>query len=402
MNRTQLSQALRISSLLVKLLRDDLSQQERQELDAWLKADVQNRSLIRKILDHKNRKEALTQMEKFDSEQAYDRLLTKIRQADHQDKSLRQPFSIYYKLTAAAVLLVIFAAGLLLLRSKPDQQSVERSIAAKKVETTQTGILLTLADGRKVDLEAQNKGIIAKQGQAVITKQNGDVLSYKMGQEALKNTVASEKNQLAIPRGKQYQVILPDGSKVWLNAQSVLTFPTQFQTKERFVELTGEAYFEIAHHSAWPFRVKTNGQTVEVLGTHFNVNAYPENNQTITTLASGKVKVYDGADAQLLKPGQMALKSSGRKGFEVATADLDETLAWKAGLLVFKDQTIEDLMQMISRTYDVDFEIDDRVRGQHFGGSHRIKNGLTNLLRNLEQTNVVHFKLEERRIRVMP
>lgn len=402
MGHKNIKQALNISSLILKYLRKELTDAERRELSNWLNASPHNRNLLRKVFDEKVRTQDLNMAGEFDAEEGFNKLLNKIHHSDAAKSPKIITLKPYHIRIAAACLLVALTIGGLMLGGVIKISKTSQPLTAKISRPKPSNIELTLADGRKINLEKQGTGVITQQGASVVTKKDSALLTYQTRQQPVNADESLSMNTLSIPRGKLYQLILPDGSKVWLNAQTKLQFPSNFKNDERVVELTGEAYFEVAHFSNWPFRVKSAGQTVEVLGTKFNITGYPEDGQTTTTLASGSVKVYNDNATQMLKPGQMALLTKGNSGFALSTADVDETLAWKDGILVFKDANTDDLMRAIGRAFDVDFEIDDKVKAQHFGGSYPIKNGLANLLRNLEQTNVVHFKINGRRVNVMP
>src|SRR5690606_29124747 len=156
------------------------------------------------------------------------------------------------------------------------------------------------------------------------------------------------------PRGGQFQVMLPDGSKVWLNAASSLRFPTAFTGKERNVEMTGEAYFEIVKDAKKPFKVSVNDMTIEVLGTHFNVNAYTDEKKMATTLLEGAVRLTKGTEKMALKPGEQAQWASGGNSFGITHPELDQVVAWKNGYFRFNGDNIVDIMKQLSRWYDID------------------------------------------------
>lgn len=402
MDQSKVEQALKVSELLKKYLKEELSDREFQELDQWFAEHPQGRHDLQHLLEQKLTDYSNDNAKTFDSAAPYDRLISRIKDNEQHQmlKVIRR--KRFYQFAAAAVVLIVFAVGLLVLTTRDHDVVLKNNNVALLDTAKGAAVELTLANGKKLNLEAQRDGVIMSENQIVIAKKNNQLLSYQSVKENNETETSTELNTLTVPRGKQYQLILPDGSKVWMNAQSTLSFPSNFNKKERVVELTGEAYFEVNHFSKWPFHVKTQHQKVEVLGTIFNVSAYGDETQTVTTLLSGSVRVSDQTQMQMLKPGQFAAKFKGKDGFSIATANISETIAWKNGLLVFKDEKIENLTQSLARTFDVDFDIDPRIKGQHFGGSFVIKNGLTNLLRNLEQTDAIHFKVEGRRIRVMP
>ncbi|UEG51355.1 FecR domain-containing protein [Mucilaginibacter daejeonensis] len=401
MRPKQIKNSLRTSDLIIRFLRDKLTADERVELATWLNSDGRNKALLKRIFDEKLAQEDARMTGQFDTDEAFQRLMTNIKHAKAQPEAKVRSIRSYYKVAAAAAIIVIvLTAGLLIL--KYDTANKAMPVASTNSVKHTSSIVLTLSNGKQVDLEQQKQGVITSLGSAVISKDANGTLTYSSNNRSNDNISGFTVNKIDIPRGKRYELVLPDGSKVWLNSQTVLTFPTDFGPSERVVELSGEAYFEVQHMDNKPFKVRSRSQTVQVLGTHFNISAYPDDDRVVTTLTSGSVKVFDANSSCLLKPGQQAQKADASGGFDVSTADLNEVLGWKDGVLLFKDATIEELMQTVSRAFDVDVEVDPRVKGRHFGGSYLVRNGLHNLLRNLEQTEVVHFKINGRRVSVMP
>ncbi|HEY9197254.1 MAG TPA: FecR domain-containing protein, partial [Mucilaginibacter sp.] len=207
-------------------------------------------------------------------------------------------------------------------------------------------------------------------------------------------------NTMTTPRGGQYWVVLPDGSRVLLNAASSLTYPTAFNGNERRVELTGEAYFEVAHNPAKPFRVSSSGQMVEVLGTHFNINAYQDEAAVKTTLLEGRVKVRaaDKNKVRFLQPGQQSVVNA--QTFEVNTVETDEAVAWKDGQFVFEGDNIQHIMRMISRWYDVEISYAGTPPDDNFGGNVSRFSNVSEVLKALQLTGKVRFQIEGRKITV--
>jgi ferric-dicitrate binding protein FerR (iron transport regulator) len=194
-------------------------------------------------------------------------------------------------------------------------------------------------------------------------------------------------------------VVLPDGSKVFLNAASSLTYPISFVAlRERRVELKGEAYFEVAKDKNHPFIVKTQNQEIKVLGTHFNINSYADEPLTKTTLVEGSVLVKASGIQQILKPGSQAI--NGYDGLRIVEANMDEVLAWKNGYFMFDSESIESVMRKISRWYNIDVAFKGNVSKDKFGGTVSRFANVSQVLRKLEYTNKVHFIIEEGRITV--
>lgn len=242
------------------------------------------------------------------------------------------------------------------------------------------GAILTLADGKKVVLENESVGAIA----GGIQKTNDSLLTYD-GAEGI------GFNTLETPKGRQYSVVLPDGSRVWLNAASSLRYPTRFVGKERLVELTGEGYFEVVHNAAMPFRVKTDRQLVEDIGTSFNVNAYSDEKDAVTTLVEGAASV----NGKVLKPGFAGI-SPGAGVTIVSQVDAENVVAWKNGQFSFRDADIKTVMRQFSRWYDVEVGYDYVPTTSINGGAYRNVNA-SKALQILSYLNI-HYRIEGKKI----
>ena len=256
------------------------------------------------------------------------------------------------------------------------------------------GAVLTLANGRKIILEETQVGEITRQNGADLHKAGDSLLVYQSGKTT---TAGNYYNTLETPRGKQYAVVLPDGSKVWLNAASSLKYPTAFSGRDRTVELTGEAYFEVAHNKAKPFKVLTHGQTVEVLGTHFNIKAYADEPATWTTLLQGSVKVENNRhQAAILIPGQQEVNGHDGAMQMLRKIDTDAVLDWKNGEFVFTGESLESIMRKVSRWYDTEVEYkDEALKKEHFFGSVSKWSSASDVLDELALTGTVKFTIVE-------
>jgi hypothetical protein len=257
---------------------------------------------------------------------------------------------------------------------------------------------ITLASGHKIYLDSAAKGILVSQGNVKLFKLADGEITYSG------SNTAAEYNTLTNPRGSRpVAMTLTDGTKVWLNAGSSLTYPVAFTGKERNVEITGEAYFEVTHHTGMPFTVKKLGDdaSILVLGTHFNVNAYDDEAAMKITLLEGAVKVSKGTNSSLLTPGQQAELKDGSIRL-INDADMDEVMAWKNGKFQFGEKTgIETIMRQVARWYDVETEYRGKVN-RHFWGSISRNVNVSQVLKMLETTGAVHFKMEGMKVIVMP
>lgn len=310
-------------------------------------------------------------------------------------KPVKLPFLKW--ISVAAAVLVLLSVGILFItrKAQPLQQIVKQH--KHLIVPGGNKAMLTLADGSKVVLTEGRTGKVASQGAVVITKTAKGQLTYSHSSAALPS---SGYNVIETPRGGQYQVTLPDGTGVWLNAASTLKYPIVFRGTERRVELNGEAYFEVAHNKKLPFRVVSNNQTVEVLGTHFNISSYKDEGIQKTTLLEGSVKVSVLKSTSILKPGQQA-KVWKNEAITVSTVDTEETVAWKNGYFRFHSEDIESIMRKVSRWYDVDVEFKGGISDEKFNGTSSRSKNINQVLEMLQTTNAVHFKIEGRRVTVM-
>lgn len=308
-------------------------------------------------------------------------------------------------ISIAALILVTMSVTWFLYFAKQNKDDLQghKFNIAKDISPGGNKAVLTLADGSKVNLTDLGNGEIAKQAGLKIVKTANGHLHYIVNS----TSDGSEKqeisyNTIETPNGGQYQITLPDGSNVWLDAASSLRYPTKFSKNERKVELTGQAYFEIAKSKDKPFRVISNKQQVEVLGTHFNINAYKDQPETITTLLEGSVKVglLNDKTSNLLRPGQQAKLIADR--FELAQVDVEEAIAWKNGYFVFPDEEVSSVLNKIARWYDVEVVCDNKLDGIKIGGTISRSKNLSEVLRVLQLTKKIKFKVEERRIIAMP
>lgn len=259
--------------------------------------------------------------------------------------------------------------------------------------------MLVLADGSKVSLTEAANGKIASEQDIQITKSGEGQLTYTRTSNGSQPAV-SGYNTIETPKGGQYQVVLPDGSKVWLNAYSSLRLPLNFANgKERRVELKGEAYFEVSHQPERPFIVMSGQQLVQVLGTHFNVKAYADERTIKTSLLEGKVRVTAGTHHVTLVPGQQARLVD--DAITVANVDTQEAVAWKDGYFRFDDERLEDIMHSVARWYDVDVVFEnDALKEETFAAVTTRFATISMLLKVMEQTGDVQFRIEGRTIHI--
>lgn len=259
--------------------------------------------------------------------------------------------------------------------------------------------ILTLASGQQIQLTGARNGRLATDHDVQIDKKADGQIAYQGGAA---DAGKLSYNTMTTPRGGQYNITLADGTKVFLNAASSITYPTAFTGNDRTVKLNGEAYFEVAHNTLKPFRVVSNGQTIEVLGTHFNVHSYPDEPIVKTTLLEGSVKIISGSNIAKLKPGQQSrLNITAQQAcISVSDVDTDEAIAWKNGLFEFKDSSIKEVMQNAARWYDLDVTYSDQASDIKITGSMSRNVNLSGLI-NLLQFEGAKFSINGKTIKVL-
>ncbi|MET4083276.1 transmembrane sensor [Pedobacter sp. UYP30] len=328
-------------------------------------------------------------------------------------KPLRNLVTLYAKIAAAAIVCIALTYLLRNKIAKP-QREIEQAKAVNltPIKPGETKATLTLGDGSKITLTDSKLGLVAHQQGIKISKTNQGALVYTV---VSANTDKKDVyNTLQTPFGGQFQVVLPDETKVWLNADSKLTYPAVFNQEDRQVSLVGEAYFEVAKKTdkagkRIPFRVKSiladgRSQLVEVLGTHFNINAYNNEPKIKTTLLEGSVRVanLDGDNASIIKPGQQAVWADATSPILIKNVYAADAVSWKDGFFSFNDEDLQTIMNKISRWYSVDVEYVGPKINKVFGGRISKFNSVNEVLDLLQTTGAVKFKITGRRILVMP
>jgi len=311
----------------------------------------------------------------------------------------------------ASVVLCLGVAVFLCVKPHRSNQVKNTLTVQKDIKPGGNRAYLVLSNGKRISLSDTSSGILAQEAGVEISKTSDGQLIYRTSDLRGHENKGLRLNTIETPKGGQYQVCLPDGSKVWLNAASRLVYPISFASAGiRRVELTGEAYFEVSKDKKHPFIVKSLGQEVEVLGTHFNITSYTDDTNIKTTLLEGSVRVTlpgQGITKSdlfqhsqvVLKPGEQSVLDDHLK---VVQADIEEVMAWKNQRFTFNSQPLENIMRQISRWYDVDIIYKEGISKRQFTGTVSRYANVSQVLKMLELTNLVHFKIEERRIIVMP
>ncbi|NGM62785.1 DUF4974 domain-containing protein [Sphingobacterium sp. SGG-5] len=337
-----------------------------------------------------------------------DRLYHKIVQVIDERESQRRHWRsrLHTFIRVAAVLLLMSAVAFIVYMYQTNWSIAFNSntvaTMGDKVQilTKKNDVILTLYSGKQIVLNALKQGETVQELGMIISKLDEDRVVYKIDVDkpvSQYNEIAP-KNTITVPRGRKLEVILADGTKVWLNSASIFTFSPVFPEKERRVEISGEAYFEVAPDKTKPFRVKTPQYEVEVLGTHFNVMAYPEEQISQTTLLEGQVKIRNDGEEVLLEPGEQAETWSGGKGVTVRTANIEKIMAWKNGVFIFDGEKLEQIMQQVARWYDVDVIYEEEIPSIVLAGMVSREDSLERLLGILEKAGKVNFAIEGNKI----
>jgi ferric-dicitrate binding protein FerR (iron transport regulator) len=413
-----LSSKERYQELAEKWLNNTISPQESEEFMQWYNSGQENEVYVPS--DYAENDQELKR-----------RIFAEINQ-NISDPVVSSSYSFQTWFAAAAVIIAVFAAGLYfsLERNETTQYTADKVIIEPKssspvmevsplaaienkepdavidIEAGENKAILTLGDGSKIILDDAKNGVLANQGgNSVLKAAEGEVI-YSFLSEVNDSLVQDELapvvyNTIETPKGGKFQIKLPDGSKVWLNAASSLRFPTAFSGSKRQVELKGEAYFEVSPDKSKIFEVNTRNQVVQVLGTHFNINAYLDEPSVNTTLLEGSVRVSDLRTniSQLLRPGEQSKLS---ERIEIINMkNTNEAVAWKEGYFQFDQADIKTVMRQIERWYDVSIVYEGNLPNYRFGGEIERNLSLLQVLKILEKTKV-HFRLEGREVIVMP
>ncbi|MGN6511006.1 MAG: FecR family protein [Chitinophaga sp.] len=386
----------RTAYLVLGFLRGELSTAEREELDAWVNASPGNRAFFESLTADDSLHDKLAAYALTDEERGWRRFAEK-----HFPGTAEKPPARTARLrnrwwmAAAAAVAALVATGTWMLLPEKQPQPVAQQPLNDALPGTDKATL-TLADGSTITLDSSGTRVIAQQGTAV--KQTGGLLEYRP-QDAAAEPVY---NTLRTPRGGQFRITLPDGSAVWLNAESSLRFPVAFTGPQRTVEMTGEAYFEISRDAAHPFRVKVTPQAeVTVLGTHFNINAYANEPGIRATLREGAVEVSAGGGSRRLSPGQQARVNRAGQITVLKEVDTEEAVGWKNEIFYFRDADIQSVMRQLERWYDVEVEYRGQMPERSFQGEIQRNLKLSDVLEGLRVTGM-RFRIEGKKIIVTP
>lgn len=387
-----------LAQLIASYLRQELTAQERMALDDWLDERPDNRKFIEELEDTQHLRQKLQVFHEADRERLWTLIQSKLPNGGiaHTERPLRRlgrwlPY-------AAALFIGAITVTWYFLREQPSQGPQVVNLQAADVPPGGNRAMLTLADGRTITLDEARDGIVIGSGE--ITYKDGNPLAEVAGKGAKQAEVPLLA--LSTPKGGTYQITLPDGTQVWLNAASTLKYPSRFDGKERVVQLEGEAYFDVSSQVdqgiKMPFKVISFGQVVEVLGTQFNVSAYPDENETKTTLVGGSVRVTsitDGSTSVIIKPGQQSIRHG--ETIDVQTVDVQQYIGWKDGLFCFHQTPFDDMIRQVARWYDIEVSYQGEIPQETFTGKMQRELTLATML-NLLDISDAKIRLEDHRL----
>jgi ferric-dicitrate binding protein FerR (iron transport regulator) len=392
------SQPERITYLLKQYAAQKMSGEEEQELFNVID-DAEHEEAIKLALMQ------MLQNQSADNnfnEDEWNVVLKKILNTKKNTTAVHHKIKAFHwtRIAAAAILLIAVGLGVFFSSHNTQKNLAETNVksAALKNDIAPGGnkAILTLGNGSRVILDSTMKATIIKQGETTISKpQNGDLV-YSSDNVDKENEVIY--NTLSTPMGAQYSLQLPDGSKAWLNAASSITFPTAFNGSNRNVSITGEVYFEVAKDKTKPFIVNVNDIQVEVLGTHFNINSYSDEDAIKTTLLEGSVKILKAGKTAMLAPGQQAVINNSDINL-LNSVDIDQVIAWKEGNFYFKNDDMTEIAKQLSRWYNADIMIKKQT-SKHYTGIISRSNNISAVLKMLELAGDVQFEIDGNNITV--
>ncbi|MGJ1228091.1 FecR family protein [Sphingobacterium siyangense] len=371
-----------IKLLFERYLNNHASREETAELFQYFQ-DTNNKEALEQMIEN--------QLESRDKEELIDKMILdrvfgKI-DLDTEPQNITSP--TWYKITgvAAAIILIISISYLFLNRSTYNDHT------ATIIEPGRDKATLVLSSGKTIVLEDVANGKLTEELGTTIEKTEKGGINYKIEGNT---DVRIAMNLLNVPKGGQFQITLSDGTKVWLNSNSSLKYPSAFSASERRVELKGEAYFEVSKNKQKPFIVETSLQKVEVLGTKFNINAYDDESSTQTSLAEGSVRVSCKNNTTLLKPGQQSTLTD--QNIAVRSINLDQVLDWKNGDFNFSNNNLKEIMRKISRWYNIEVIFEGPISQETYVAQISRKKRLNDVLRALQLSGSIKYSIRNNKL----
>jgi transmembrane sensor len=374
-----------------------LNQEQDQQVD-HTELSPEERELLTELRQIKALTESYAEIHDFNTDAKWHELRLQLQPS----KTIKKLWDVKWIKYAAAILILL--SSLIYLKVHRDKIRFHTSTAQKDFQPGGNKAVLTLANGKRISLTDAQNGQLTKESDIIITKSKDGQLVYTMAPSVVPNKTAQINfNTIETPKGGQYQVNLPDGTKVWLNASSSLKFPSSFASaQERTVTLNGEAYFEVVHLNNKPFKVKMKGYDVKVLGTSFNISNYENDGFIATSLLTGSVMVDAKKNGDVvLVPGQQAYLDTKGGGLQVNTIDVNNAVAWKNGDFVFEKAHLFSIMKKIERWYDIDVVYEGSFKGFNYSGQVSRQQSLITVLDMLAATGRMKYKINVERKEVI-
>lgn len=370
----------KISELIVKHLKGQLDANQENELRKWLKKPgkkerfdqiVSKERILQKSFDY----------DEFNQEAAWTKL----------DKQIKPKLDYKKWLAYAAVLFIPLAIGFLLLQKTPEYETGLAEV--QKIEPGSSNAVIYFSNGEIVDLSKDTSGVIRSKENLLVERDSNQL---KINDEELLAGQLGKMNRIVTPIGGEYQVVLPDGTKVWMNANSYLEFPSKFSIKERKVIAKGELYFDVERNKEWPFVVATKGMELRVLGTEFNVRAYEDEEEILSTLVEGSVQVNNSLGEEIiLNPGYQAIIKRNDNSLTNVLANIEEVTAWKNGQFIFDNRRLENIMYDLARWYDIKvFFANATVKDKNFSVDVQRYGNIEDILKLIEGTGDAQFTIK--------
>jgi transmembrane sensor len=392
MEEKDVHRLLYIAELIHRQRATALTTEEQDTLDAWVAESDNNHRLFHELSANATEEEGGEEMELMNWQPSFDRVYNAIGQTKKH-----RVFRLQVWARVAAIFLLFMGGAVTwFLLKKEDTPTIATTMHTTDVAPGSRKAMLTLSNGSVIVLDDAAEGVVASQGNTVIKKSGKGQLLYDASRSA---TGANAYNSITTPNGGEYQVILPDGSQVWLNAASSIRFPATFARNARKVDITGEVYFEVVKNAAAPFFVTTGNNTVEVLGTGFNIQSYRNDANITTTLLQGSIRISAGTHTRVLTPGQQTKvnRETAANIQLIDDADTEEALAWRNGKFIFNDAELQTVVRQLERWYDVSIDYTG-LTGYRFNGEIPRSAHLSKVLKMMELTSNIHYKINDRNI----
>lgn len=387
---SEFTEEYRIAQLLSKKMTGELTPEEKQELQKWEQNSPSAKEIASQVLNPMNKRHRDKFVNSLDLDKSWQKLEKHLPREKNKTRHL-----IWWTSTAAAILAIAFFFVYPQL-----QQAKHQPLPIAEIQTGSAKAVLITSEGKKFNLSTQDSSRSLDLGQGLFAINSGNAIEYQENPNT-ESTSNKRLNTIQVPKGGEYELILPDGTHVWINSDTKLTFPVAFDSNKREVTLAGEAYFDVTKDPKRPFMVKTENIEIKVLGTQFNVQAYPDDNKIETTLCEGSVNVTDGELGVTLTPSQQAVYSKVTQAFTTRKVDVRLYTAWKEGLFVFENKPLEEIMNTLSRWYNINvFYSNQAVKSYHFTGDLERYGDFRKTLNMIEKSTVIRFVINGNNIMV--